>query len=64
MAKATKVIEKENVTTTGGKSLNIITEVVKKETEIDFLNRLLHIQKEGGFGTHLNDIIKERIKSL
>lgn len=64
MEKATKVIEKENITTTGGKKLEIVSEVVKKETEVEFLSRILHIQKEGGFGTHLNEIIKARIKSL
>jgi len=34
------------------------------ETEIDFLQRILNIQENGGFGRHLNGIIYERIKSL
>ncbi len=35
-----------------------------KETEIEFLTRLMKIQEEGGFGRHLDHIIVERIKSL
>jgi len=35
-----------------------------KETEVDFLYKILHIQEEGGFGRHLHPLIKERIKSL
>lgn len=34
------------------------------ETEIQFLERILRIQEEGGFGRHLNGIIYDRIKSL
>lgn len=34
------------------------------ETEVEFLERILKIQKEGGFGTHLNEIIKARIKAI
>lgn len=41
-----------------------IPEQPKGETEIDFLQRILSIQEEGGFGRHLNGIIYERIKSL
>lgn len=34
------------------------------ETEIQFLQKILIIQEEGGFGRHLNGVIYERIKSL
>lgn len=35
-----------------------------KESEIDFLKRILRIQHTGCFGRHLDSIINERIKSL
>lgn len=35
-----------------------------KETELQFLERILHKQHGGGFGRHLDDMINERIKSL
>ena len=38
------------------------TDVV--ESEVGFLKRILHIQHNGGFGRHLDDIINERIKML
>jgi len=34
------------------------------ETEIQFLERLLHIQHSGGWGKHLDAVINERIKLL
>jgi hypothetical protein len=37
---------------------------IKKETEKEFLLRLIHIQHNGGFGKHLDNIINERINSL
>lgn len=36
----------------------------EKETEVGFLQRLLSIQHEGGWGHHLDSIINDRIKSL
>jgi len=36
----------------------------KKETEIEFLYRILQIQSDGGFGRHLDQLILQRIKSL
>lgn len=36
----------------------------KDETEIEFLQRILWIQEDGGFGRHLHTIINDRIKSL
>jgi len=41
-----------------------VPEQPKGETEIQFLQRILHKQEEGGFGRHLNPMIIERIKSL
>jgi hypothetical protein len=41
-----------------------VPEQPKVETEIEFLQRILFIQENGGFGRHLNGIINERIKSL
>lgn len=38
------------------------TDVV--ETEVNFLRRILYIQESGGFGSHLNKLINDRIKSL
>lgn len=35
-----------------------------KETETEFLLRILQIQEDGGFGRHLNGIIYERIKLI
>ena len=35
-----------------------------RETEVEFLQRLLHIQHTGGFGRHLDEVIGERIKYL
>ncbi len=32
--------------------------------EVDFLKKILRIQNEGGFGTHLNKTILERIEQL
>lgn len=34
------------------------------ETEIEFLQRILFIQEDGGFGRHLHQLINNRIKSL
>lgn len=36
----------------------------KKETEIQFLYKILQIQENGGFGRHLDRLILDRIKSL
>jgi len=36
----------------------------KKETEIEFLERILYKQEDGGFGRHLHPMIKERIKLI
>jgi len=41
-----------------------VTEKPTGETEIKFLERLLHIQHSGGWGRHLDEIINDRIKSL
>jgi hypothetical protein len=41
-----------------------VPEQPKGETEIHFLQRILMIQENGGFGRHLNGIIYDRIKSL
>jgi len=41
-----------------------MVEVPKKETEIEFLYRILQIQSDGGFGRHLDQLILQRIKSL
>lgn len=42
----------------------MIEEEPVKETEAEFLKRLLAIQHTGGFGRHLDDVINERIKSI
>lgn len=39
-------------------------ELPKGETEIEFLQRLLHIQHTGGWGKHLDEVINGRIKEL
>lgn len=41
-----------------------VPEQLKGENEIQFLQRILFIQEDGGFGRHLHTLIKERIKSL
>lgn len=41
-----------------------IPENPKGETEIEFLQRVLHKQHDGGFGRHLDEMINERIKEL
>jgi hypothetical protein len=41
-----------------------LIKTLHKESEAEFLTRILHIQHEGGFGRHLDEIIKERINSL
>lgn len=42
----------------------MIEEEPAKETEVEFLKRLLAIQHTGGFGRHLDDVINKRIKLL
>ncbi len=41
-----------------------VPEEPKGETEIEFLQRILFIQEDGGFGMHLHKLINNRIKSL
>ena len=41
-----------------------VPEEPKGETEIEFLQRIMFIQEDGGFGRHLHQIILNRIKSL
>lgn len=41
-----------------------VPEQPKGETEIQFLQRILNKQHDGGFGRHLDDMINERIKEL
>ncbi len=38
--------------------------ITTEETEVDFLEKILRIQNEGGFGLHLNGMITERIKKI
>jgi hypothetical protein len=41
-----------------------IQEEKPESDEVVFLRRILHIQHDGGFGRHLDEIINERIKEL
>lgn len=41
-----------------------VPEEPKGETEVQFLQRILNKQHQGGFGRHLDDMINDRIKSL
>lgn len=43
---------------------NSVPEQPKGETEIQFLQRILYIQENGGFGRHLDKLINDRIKSI
>ncbi len=46
-------------------SANVVVTVTDERlSEKDFLEKILNIQAVGGFGTHLNDLLKTRIKSL
>lgn len=62
MAKTIKVDENTKTVTASADVIVTVTE--KSLTEKQFLEKILHIQAEGGFGTHLNALIKERIKTL
>lgn len=43
---------------------NSVPEEPKGETEIEFLQKILFIQEDGGFGMHLHKLINNRIKAL
>ena len=40
------------------------TQEVILTSEVDFLKTILRVQKDGGFGNHLNDLILERVKEI
>jgi hypothetical protein len=54
-------VNPDNKSTTANAEIKM---VVKKSDEVEFLERILNIQEQGGFGRHLHDLIYERIKSL
>lgn len=43
---------------------NSVPEEPTGETEVEFLERILSIQDNGGWGKHLHPVIKERIKNI
>ena len=74
MAKSTKEkIELSGVTDTTGTDTNTVSVTEIKEAkviekpdteEVAFLKLLHRLQNDGGFGTHLNSTILDRIKEL
>lgn len=42
----------------------VVSEKEKTLTETEFLQRILQIQREGGFGRHLDALIADRIKEI
>ena len=54
----------EGKTVTKTVKADVSISVKPKSDEVLFLERILHIQKNGGWGTHLNEIINERIKAI
>lgn len=59
-----EVIETVHEEITVKEVVTSIPQEPKGETEIEFLQRILFIQEQGGFGRHLDRLIYDRIKSL
>jgi len=60
-----QIIEKPVIVKAGEGKANDVFITEKPDTdEVIFLKQILHIQEVGGFGRHLHEFIKDRIKSL
>jgi hypothetical protein len=59
------IVTNETVTETENEIVVTTESIVPNDTEeVEFLKRIYRIQNDGGFGTHLNGEIEERIKKL
>ncbi len=69
-ATAEEIVDNSEIETTDSEEqkeeivIEPTVEVEPESSEVLFLKRILHIQHEGGFGRHLDDIINERINEL